>query len=68
MAIFEFMTEVFKLHEFGRDEDILKLQDTVTTPLSEEELKDLNGWMRDKGIDESYKLICNNKSIKVVKE
>lgn len=67
MAIFEFMTEVFKLHEYGKDEDILKLHDTVTTPLSEEELEDLNEWMKDKGIDSSYKLICNYKDIKVVK-
>lgn len=68
MAIFEFMTEVFKLHEYGEDEKLTNLSDTVTTPLSESELIDLNGWMEDKGIDKKYKLICENKTVKIIKE
>lgn len=68
MAIFEFMTEVFKLHEFGEDKKLTSLSDTITTPLSETELIDLNGWMQDKGINKKYKLICEDKTIKIVEE
>lgn len=68
MAIFEFMTEVFKLHEFGKDEKLTSLSDTITTPLSETELIDLNGWMQDKGINKKYKLICEDKDIKIIEE
>lgn len=67
MAIFEFMTEVFKLHEHEEDEKLISISDTITTPLSEEKLNDLNGWIKDKGIGKTYKLICYNKKITIAK-
>ena len=66
MTVFKFIIDDFKLHKYREEEKLTSLADIVTTPPSETELIDLNGWMQDKGINEKYKLICEDKTIRIV--